>query len=239
MTIQNFSMVPGNSKTIVATVDNINLTDALIEFSVKRNNTVVLVKQDIAVVGNTLTIYLNPADTQSLSGEYTHDVVLTDGYGNVTTLFSGTFSFTKNNGLTAQQVFITAMNLMDEESEDGSYEGYPDEYKKKAWNILTMLQAELTPASSTPSLVTDESSTFYLDDRTCLTVLPYGLAAHLLIAEDQNRASFFNARYDELKRKRPAMITKIKDVYGMFPTEEPTSTVTVDTTTVTYDGGEF
>jgi hypothetical protein len=40
------------------------------------------------------------------------------------------------------------MNLMDEESEDGTYTGYPDEYKKKAWSILTLLQAELLPASA-------------------------------------------------------------------------------------------
>jgi hypothetical protein len=234
MTIQNFSMTAGNSKTIVATVDNTDLTSGIIEFRVQD----VLVKQDIVVNSNTMTIYLNPSDTRNLSGHYEYEATITDDYGNVTTLFEGVFSFTKGKGgVTAQQIFVTAMNLMDEESEDGTYAGYPEEYRKKAWNILSLLQAELTPAFVTPSVITDETSIFYLDDRTSLTTLPYGLAAHLLMSEDPNKASFFNARYDELKRKRPAVITKIKDVYGLFPTEEPISTVTVDT--VTYDGGEF
>lgn len=137
----------------------------------------------------------------------------------------------------AQDVFVIAMNVMDEDSEDGTYTGYPDEYKKKAWSILTLLQAELTPASGTPTTIDNETSVFQLDTRTCLTVLPYGLAAHLLMNEDQNRSSFFNARYDELKRKRPAVITKIIDVYkadeavitGEIPVEEDAS----------FDGGEF
>jgi hypothetical protein len=153
--------------------------------------------------------------------------------------------------ITAQDTFVTAMNLMDEESEDGTYTGYPDEYKNKAWSILTLLQAELLPASATPSVITSNTSVFQVDDRTCLTVLPYGLAAQLLMNEDQNRAAFFNNRYDELKRKRPALITKIKDVYGVVPSEEETVITPASPepdadgasfayqTPGEYDGGEF
>jgi hypothetical protein len=145
----------------------------------------------------------------------------------------------------AQDVFTTAMNLMEEESEDGTYAGYPEEYKKRAWPILTMLQAELTPASISVTTIINSDSLFQLDDRTCLTVFPYGLAAHLLMNEDQNRAAFFNARYDELKRKRPAVISPIKDVYT--PTEEPSTPDTGETDGGTFgfdspgvwDGGEF
>jgi hypothetical protein len=145
--------------------------------------------------------------------------------------------------ITAQDTFITAMNLMDEETEDGTYTGYPDEYKKKAWSILTLLQAELTPASTTPTSIINQDSVFSLDDRTSLTILPYGLAAQLLLNEDQNRAAYFNNRYDELKRKRPAIITKIKDVYGIAPSEEdeaPTTPTEPATTPDTEpDGGSF
>jgi hypothetical protein len=135
---------------------------------------------------------------------------------------------------TAQYVFLTAMSLMDEESEDGSFFGYPDEYKSKAWPILTLLQAECLPASATPSLISDETGVFQLDDRSCLTILPYGLAAHLLMTSDETRAAFFNARYDELKRKRPAKAVKITDVYGV-------NTSTDDPTPISFDvdGGEF
>lgn len=214
MTIQNFSMVAGDSKIINATVEGVTLSGSAIEFRVIKNGVVVLSKQDITVAGSTLTITLIPTDTQNLSGEYEQDIIVTDLFGNVTTVISGMFSFTKGGRLTAQQVFITAMNLMDEESTDGTFTGYPEEYRNKAWNLLSMLQAELTPSSVIPALITDENSTFYLDDRAVISVLPYGLAAHLLINEDQNRASFYNARYDELKRKRPATIKAITDVYG-------------------------
>lgn len=114
-----------------------------------------------------------------------------------------------------RDVFITAMDLMDEQSEDGTFDGYPDEYKNKALTILTLLQAELLPSSVTPSVLWDSEMEFQVDDRTALTVFPYGLAAHLLMTEDQSRASFFNARYDELKRKMPVTVTTITDVYNV------------------------
>jgi hypothetical protein len=113
----------------------------------------------------------------------------------------------------AQDVFTITMNIMDEISQDGTYTGYPIEYKNKAWPILTLLQSELLPASAIPLSVTSESTVFQIDDRSAITILPYGLAAHLLLTEDQNRASYFNSRYDELKRKRPATIQSITDVY--------------------------
>ena len=117
--------------------------------------------------------------------------------------------------VTAQEIFTTAMHLMDEISEDGTYSGYPSEYKDKAWPILTLLQTELLKPSETPTVIIDGNSTFIVDERTARTALPYGLASHLLMTEDQNRASYFNSRYDELKRKRPTTITTITDVYGV------------------------
>jgi hypothetical protein len=114
----------------------------------------------------------------------------------------------------AQDVFIMAMNLMDEQSQDGTYNGYEDEYKNKAWSILTLLQAELLGSDVVPTTITDPSNALLLDDRTCLTVLPYGLAAHLLLSEENDsKASFFNARYDELKGSIPSSITTVQSVY--------------------------
>jgi hypothetical protein len=114
-----------------------------------------------------------------------------------------------------QDVFKIAMDLMDEESETGTFDGYPEEYKRKAWSLLTLLQSELLPPSVPPLAVTSENNVMQIDDRTSLTVLPYGVAAHLLMNEDQNKAAFSNARYDEMKRKRPAKIVPIQDVYGV------------------------
>jgi hypothetical protein len=147
----------------------------------------------------------------------------------------------------AQDVFVTAMVLMDETSEDGTYDGYPIEYKNKAWVVLTMLQAELLPPTIPPLAITNNLNVLQVDDRTGLTVLPYGLAAHLLLTEDQNRSSFFNARYDELKRKRPATIVSITDVYGVKEFEETAAPIGVpieggsflDPDKGIYDGGGF
>jgi hypothetical protein len=145
-----------------------------------------------------------------------------------------------------QDVFKIAMDLMDEESEDGTFDGYPEEYKKKAWSLLTLLQAELLPPSVPPLAVTSENNVMQIDDRTSLTVLPYGIAAHLLMNEDQNKAAFFNARYDELKRKRPVKIGAIQDVYGVTKEADTPPTVVdydggsfFDPNSGTYDGGEF
>lgn len=240
MTIQNFSLVAGDSRTITATVDNItNLSN--VSFNVNKNGISVLSKQ-IITLANTLTISLDPSDTQNLSGNYDYEIIQTDDLGNVTTLISGTLSIRPGDGITAQQVFLTAMSIMDVVSQDGTYNGYPDEYKRKAWPILTLLQSELTPGSMTPSIVTDENSLFYVDDRTCLSVLPYGLAAHLLFTDDQVRAGFFNNRYDELKRKRPSVIIPITDVYGFNQTTTRVTTTTTPTLApdihIIIDGGE-
>jgi hypothetical protein len=148
----------------------------------------------------------------------------------------------------AQDVFVIAMNLMDEVSQDGTYAGYADDYKKKSWPILTTLQTELLPLSVSPLAITSDQSPLQVDDRTGTVVLPYGLAAHLLLTENPTVSSFFNERYDELKRKRPAKVSSIKDVYGIKTGEEETTVPStsgieggsfLDPNSGTYDGGDF
>jgi hypothetical protein len=57
-----------------------------------------------------------------------------------------------------------------------------------------------------------------LDDGICQSVLPYGLAAHLLLDENPDVAAFFNQRYSELlkeyKNSIPAAFEDIDDIYG-------------------------
>lgn len=148
----------------------------------------------------------------------------------------------------AQDVFTLAMNLMDEQSQDGTYDGYSDEYKKKSWPLLTLLQAELADINVSPTAITDPTTVLQLDDRTCLTALPYGLAAHLLLPEDQAKASFFNDRYDELKASIPSSFTVIQSVYKVNHYEDPQPTQPdaefdggsfLDPDEVIYDGGEW
>ena len=139
----------------------------------------------------------------------------------------------------AKDIFTIAMTLMDEESQDGTFEGYPSEYKRKAWPILTMLQTELLPPNVTPLAVTSENNPMLIDDRLSITALSYGLAAHLIMTEDQGQASFFNSRYDELKVKKPAVATEIEDVFGIFSVSETEEDPSESDPVYVIDGGEF
>ncbi|MCD7034312.1 hypothetical protein LRR81_08700 [Metabacillus sp. GX 13764] len=118
--------------------------------------------------------------------------------------------------VTGQQVFDMAMTLIDEVSETGNIViENPGYYKAKALTFLTTLQTELIPLDQSPVIQTDLSQYLLVSDRIALLVLPYGLAAHLLLIDDPNSASFFNDRYEELKRKQQTRSQPITDVYGV------------------------
>ena len=57
-----------------------------------------------------------------------------------------------------------------------------------------------------------------LDDYICRTVMPYGLAAHLMLQEDTTTAAYCQQRYDELKLRLaqglPQDSDDIVDVYS-------------------------
>ena len=131
---------------------------------------------------------------------------------------------------TARQVFNLAIALMDEMNENTGATDTTDtkEYKLRTPNILNVLCGELYPYSDTYTLNADGTrpvcpvietidSTIGLDDTLCATVLPYGLAAHLLLGENNVMAGFFNQRYEEMREKLknvPASFTAIEDAYG-------------------------
>lgn len=123
--------------------------------------------------------------------------------------------------VTAKQVYDMALVLIDEVTEVGAVTpDTPKYYESRARSILTQLQTELLPASQIPEVITDLSQNLLVSDRLALSVLPYGLAAHLLITEDINTASYFNARYDEMKRKTVTSIEPIEDVYNVLGSDE-------------------
>lgn len=132
---------------------------------------------------------------------------------------------------TAQEVFATAMALIDEVNETTGQTDTADtrEYKQRTLFILNMLRGELYPYSDTYSaeaagkrpiapVIEDFESAIGLDDYICQSVMPYGLAAHLLLDENPSAASFFQQRYDELKAKLatglPQSCEDIVDIYG-------------------------
>lgn len=118
--------------------------------------------------------------------------------------------------VTVQQVYDAALVLIDEVLENGKIVAdQPKYYQAKSFSILTSLQAELLPIIIEPPILKNLIDVFLLSDRVCLTVLPYGLAAHLLIQDDPNSASFYNARYEELKKRTPTTIVPITDIYDV------------------------
>lgn len=132
---------------------------------------------------------------------------------------------------TAQWIFEKAMHLMDEASEATGAADTADTagYKHRTLPILNILRVECYPASDTFGAsepgkrpicpeITDFDSPIGLDDVLCQMVLPYGLAAHLLLDENPVAASYFQQRYEELlawaRRGIPAVSEDIADVYG-------------------------
>jgi hypothetical protein len=71
-----------------------------------------------------------------------------------------------------------------------------------------------------PTLITAMDDVLQLDDVTCRTVVPYGLASHLMLEENPLTASYFNGRYIELKEEAgkmpPSASEMINNVYGTF-----------------------
>ncbi|MEI3101008.1 MAG: hypothetical protein V8T45_04105 [Oscillospiraceae bacterium] len=133
----------------------------------------------------------------------------------------------------AQRVFDLTMALMDEMSESGQTDtADTKEYKNRTLNILNVLRGELYPYSDTyaeaeeagkrpiAAVIEDFESAIVLDDYICQSVLPYGLAAHLLLDENPSAASFFQQKYEELKaglaRGIPQSSVDIEDVYGGY-----------------------
>jgi hypothetical protein len=135
--------------------------------------------------------------------------------------------------VSAQRVFDLAMGLMDEVNESTGSTDTSDtkEYKQRTLLILNVLRGDLYPYSDTfvkrengkrPVSAAIENFTdgIDLDDVLCESILPYGLAAHLLLQENPDAANFFQQKYDELKillgNKTAADFEPIEDIYGGF-----------------------
>lgn len=132
---------------------------------------------------------------------------------------------------TAQWIFEKAMHLMDEVSESTGQADTADtaDYKHRTLPILNVLRVECFPWSDTYTVtvpgkrpvcpeIADFESEIGLDDGICQGVLPYGLAAHLLLDENPALASYFQQRYEELlnalKKGMPTGSEDIETPYG-------------------------
>lgn len=126
-------------------------------------------------------------------------------------------------------VFDIAMGMMDEVQNGNTDTADTKEYKDRTLLILNALAGELYPYSDTftsedaegrpiVAYIRDFTRPIDLDDYICRSVMPYGLAAHLLLDENPTSASFFQQRYEELlrtlRRGIPVVSEDIVDIYG-------------------------
>lgn len=123
---------------------------------------------------------------------------------------------------TAQDVLNIALALMDETDDSG-------ELRSRALPILSVLRNELFRYSDTYSAqsairtscdeISDFTSPMRLDDALAQSVMPYGLASHLLLDVNPATASFFQQRYEELLVRIgfavPCVSEPIEDLYGV------------------------
>ncbi len=134
---------------------------------------------------------------------------------------------------TAQNVFDLTMAVIDELNEAGSANtADTNEYKNRTLQLLNILQGELYPYSDryiqpetgkrsiAKPIMTFTAEIESLDDYITISVLPYGLAAHLLMDENPAVASTCLQIYEERKatlaRGLMAESEDISDVYGGF-----------------------
>ena len=143
--------------------------------------------------------------------------------------------YTTTGTITGMDVFQRAITMMDELNDAGEHvHEDTTEYQNRTLSILNILQGELYFYSDTfpkwqeweagrrPVLrpITSLDEAIDLDDYCAGTVMPYGLAAHLLLDENPSSAGYFQQRYEELLNRLRMGIGKmaasedIEDIYG-------------------------
>lgn len=124
---------------------------------------------------------------------------------------------------TANEVFTASMALMDELDENGEPTGeYSEEYLRRVPAILETLLAEKKIFSGEKGMIFPvedmDDVLIGVDDRYALSILPYGLAANLLVDENPAMAEFFQERYEELRDRffefSQADMGTIEEIYG-------------------------
>jgi hypothetical protein len=125
--------------------------------------------------------------------------------------------------VTVGEVFDGAMSLMDELNSEGSAQtSDTKEYEYRSPGIINALIAEkriICGEKGAYTTVTElEDPLLNIEDSYARVVLPYGLAANLLIDENPTSASFFEQRYEEIRDRfllrQEADTGEVTDVYG-------------------------
>ena len=128
-----------------------------------------------------------------------------------------------------EDVFNAAMAIMDELNDSGEAQTTDtQEYKNRTLPIMNVLISECYPYSDSKDMTKPDSAwravtefddyLYKIDDTIALGIMPYGLAANLLVDENPSAAGFYQARYEELLRGKArrvrASVEDIEDIYG-------------------------
>ncbi len=109
------------------------------------------------------------------------------------------------------------MDLCDERGASGAINSASTSiYLAKAPGFLTLLNSEVARGMGIPATqVMALTETSQCGDYVILAVLPYGLAAMLLADENPQVASYYQQKFEESKRRIPAVPKPIIDVYNL------------------------
>lgn len=125
----------------------------------------------------------------------------------------------------AEEIFNSAMALIDEMTQNGLDETSVADYREKAPYLLTILQTEIVGIENRfkkveewvfPTKIESLEDYVEIDDIKAQTMLTYGLAAQIMLHEDTTLANFFESKYEELRTmflkptavKREAIVDK-------------------------------
>lgn len=130
---------------------------------------------------------------------------------------------------TVSDIFDVTMQLIDELNDSGeSQTSDTEEYRNRTVGIMNILISECYPLSDEKDTSRPDSAWKAvedlddqlkgIDETLARGIMPYGLAANLLVDENPTAAQFYQTRYEELLRQKqqriPADQGLIENVYG-------------------------
>mgnify|MGYP001216255132 CR=1 FL=1 len=192
--------------------------------------------EDFTSSWNTLETVTVPVTVTNYTA-YSGSVTPTSGATKSRIRFSGTYYYNFTNFALYSQTFYTVpayrpwiqkdmpsdFKSVDQIVKEYEYQRYERDgiFRWEGRNKLFVshdykgkIRITYVPVLDTLTALTD---TLQLDDTTCVQVLPYGLAALLLVHENPDIANYMSQRFDELKfvarKKAPSAFHEIEDVY--------------------------
>lgn len=126
--------------------------------------------------------------------------------------------------VSVSEVFDATMQLIDELNDQGqSQTSDTVEYRNRTIGIMNILISECYPISDEKDTAKLDSAWRAveefddplkgIDNSLALGVMPYGLAANLLVDENPTAANYYQQRYEVLKEeKRRRMLAEVNDI---------------------------